>query len=78
MNISLFIKEIEDSKLSLQDKLRENLVTDLQNKAISNFNERKTSLELQSSMEDNFREELYVLVTIRGNRLSYFVSLVRF
>ena len=54
MSISRSIKEIEDTKLSLQDKLRENLNADLQNENISNCNERLTSLELQSSLEDNF------------------------
>ena len=37
MSISRSIKGIEDSKLLLQDNLRENLVTDLQNESISNF-----------------------------------------
>ena len=54
INISRSIKEIEDAKLSLQDNLRENLITDFQNETISNFNERQTSLELQSSLEDYF------------------------
>ena len=48
------IKDIEDATHSIQEKLKENLVTDLQNKTISDFSRAKSSLELQSSLEGDY------------------------
>ena len=53
-NVSRSIKQIEDASLYIQEKMKDNLVFDTRNEAVSQFNERKTSLAMQSSLEGNY------------------------